>query len=251
MAQGQDIGRTRAEIGLTLDALQHRLAAPSLLEKGIDMITKWIGDGSRLSSIAFEGLRANPIAIGLIGAGVAWLAVANTGVLDSVAQDERVRSARRRLADMTGIGGAGGGPPSGPGPTFNPALGTPETNYTGGWVHQATDAARGAIRAVRDTAGEYTGRPVGWLRQQTGGLGGGMGGALGRHPLLIGAAGLCAGALIASLLPPTQVEDEWIGQSRDRMMQRLGELGRETIDRVRHNVDRAADEMLSGDTTTQ
>ncbi len=253
----QDIGRTRAEITLTLDALQHRLSARNLMEKGIDMVTKLIGDGGGLS-VAFEGLRANPIAIALIGAGVAWLAVANTGVLDTVAQDERVRAARRRLADMTGIGGApSGGPSSGQGPTFNPALGPEEHNQTGGWVHQAADAARGAIRAVRDTAGGYTERPAGWLRQAgsyvgTSDLGGGgMGGALGRHPLLIGAAGLCLGALVASLLPTTEVEDEWIGESRDQMVKRAGELGRETIDRIRHNLDHTADEMFSGDTTAQ
>jgi hypothetical protein len=252
----QDIGRTRAEIGLTLDALQHQsvLTARSFMEKGIDMVSKLIGDGGGLS-VAFEGLRANPIAIALIGAGVAWLAVANTGVIDTVAQDERVRAARRRLADMTGIGGtASGGPPGGQGPTFNPALGTEESDHTGGWVHQAADAARGAIRAVRDTAGGYTERPAGWLRQAgsyvgAGGFGGGAGGALGRHPLLIGAAGLCLGALVASLLPPTQAENEWIGQSRDRMVKRAGELGRETINRVRQNLDRTADEMLSSDTT--
>jgi hypothetical protein len=254
----QDIGRTRAEISLTLDALQDqsRLTARSLIGKGTDMVTKLIGDGGGLS-VAFEGLRANPIAIALIGAGVAWLAVANTGVLDTVAQDERVRSARRHLADMTGIGGTEGGePPSGQGPTFNPALGTEEHDHTGGWVHQTVDAARGAIRAVRDTAGEYTERPAGWLRQAgsyvgTSDLGGGTGGALGRHPLLVGAARLCLGALVASLLPPTQAEDEWIGESRDRMVKRAGELGRETIDRVRHSLDHTADEMFSGDTTAR
>jgi hypothetical protein len=254
----QDIGRTRAEISLTLDALQHQsvLTARSFMEKGIDMVTKLIGDGGGLS-VAFEGLRANPIAIALIGAGVAWLAVANTGVLDTVAQDERVRAARRRLADMTGVGGApSGGPPSGQGPSFNPALGTEERDHTGGWVHQAADAARGAIRAVRDTAGGYTERPAGWLRQAgsyvgTSDLGGGMGGALGRHPLLIGAAGLCLGALVASLLPTTEVEDKWIGESRDQMVKRAGELGRETVDRIRHNLDHTADEMFSGDTSAQ
>jgi hypothetical protein len=255
----QDIGRTRAEIGLTLDALQHQLAARSLfekginlLDKGINMITKLTGDGGGLS-VAFEGVRANPIAIALIGAGIAWLAVANTGVLDTVAQDERVRAARRRLADMTGIGGmAGSEPPSGQAPAFNPAIGTAERDHTGGWVHQATDAARGAIRAVRDTAGEYTGRPAGWLRQAgdyagMSSFGGGVSGALGRHPLLVGAAGLCAGALIASLLPTSEVEDAWISRSRDQMMKRASEIGRETVNRVRQSLDQAADEAFSGD----
>src|SRR5579884_838061 len=193
----QDIGRTRAEIGLTLDALRHRLTARHLLEKGIDMVTESIGDSGLSTGV--EGLRADPIALALIGVGIAWLVAANTRVLDTVAQDERVRAARQRLADLTGLGGGA----AQQGPTFNPAIGSEASDQTGGWVHQATDAARGAIRAVRDTAGEYTGRPAGWLREasrtaldRAGGyageraddLRGRMSGALARHPFLISAA---------------------------------------------------------------
>jgi hypothetical protein len=252
----QDIGRTRAEIGLTLDALRRKLTARHLLEKGIDMVTESIGDGGGIS-IGFEGVRADPIALALIGVGLAWLVAVNTRVLDTVAQDERVRAARQRLADLTGIGG---GAPPGQGPTFNPAIGAEESGQTGGWVHQAADAARGAIRAVRDTASEYTGRPAGWLRETSrtaldraggyaGHAGGGMSGTLGRHPLLIGTAALLLGAVVASLLPTTRVEDEWVGQSRDQALKRAGELGRETIQRVRRNIDRVADEATSSDAT--
>lgn len=257
----QDLARTRAELSLTLDALRHKLTARHLLTRGMDMVTQSIGDGQGIS-IGFDGFRASPIALAMIGVGVAWLVAANTGVLDTVAQDERVQAARQRLTDLTGLGGA----PTGQGPTFvgNATLTGEERNRTGGWVHQATDAARGAMRAVRDTAGEYTGRPVGWLRdragdyagsagQQASDLGGRMAETFERHPLLVGMAGILAGVLVASLLPTTRVEDEWAGESRDRMAKRAGEVGREMIRRVRNSVDqsidRATGEPAAPDTT--
>lgn len=242
----QDIGRTRAEIGLTLDALRYKLTARHLLERGMDMITESIGDGQGIS-IGFDRFRASPIALAMIGVGAVWLVAANTGVLDTVAQDERVQSARRRLTDLTGLGGSGA--PRGQGPTFvsNPALGADERSRTGGWVHQAADAARGAMRAVRDTAGDYAGS----AGEQASNVGGRMSGALQRHPLLIGMAGLFAGAIVASLLPRSRVEDEWVGQSRDQAMKRAGEISREMVRRVRnsidHSIDRATSEPVSGE----
>src|SRR5579875_199672 len=240
----QDIERIRAELGLTLEALRHRLTARHLLQRGIDMITEAIGE-ERGVSIGFNGFRADPFALALLGIGVAWL-----------------RAARRRLADLAGIGGGEGGASAGqePAPGANPVLAADERGRAG-WVHQAADAARGAIRAVRDTAGEYTGRPVGWLRaagrtardragyagERAGNLGGHIGEACRRHPLLIGAAGLCAGALVAGLLPLTRTEARWVGKGRERVLRQAGELGRETIRRVRRNIDRVAEEAVADD----
>jgi hypothetical protein len=257
----QDIERIRAELGLTLEALRHRLTARHLLQRGIDMITEAIGE-ERGVSIGFNGFRADPIALALLGIGVAWLIAANTGIFEAVAEDERVRAARRRLADLAGIGGGEGGASAGqePAPGANPVLAADERGRAG-WVHQAADAARGAIRAVRDTAGEYTGRPVGWLRaagrtardragyagERAGNLGGRIGEACKRHPLLIGAAGLCAGALVAGLLPLTRTEARWVGKGRERVLRQAGELGRETIRRVRRNIDRVAEEAVADD----
>jgi hypothetical protein len=267
----RDIGRTRAELALTLDALRRKLTARHLLDRGMDMITESIGDGEGIG-IGFDGLRANPFALALIGVGVAWLVAANTGVLDTVAQDKRVRAARQRLTTPTGRGA--GTVPAGLEPAFvdNSTLAEDERRRTGGWVHQATDAARGAMRAVRDTAGEYTGRPAGWLREagrtalgragdyagaageRASTMGCRMAGTLERHPLLVGAAGLLAGALVAGLLPTSRVEDEWAGPSRDRALRRAGELGREMVRRVRDSVDQRLDRSggapASGDTAS-
>lgn len=238
----QDIGRTRAELALTLDALQYQLSARNLLRRGMDMITQSIGDGQGVS-IGFEGFRANPIALALLGVGAAWLIAANTGVIDTVAQDERVQAARQRLTDLTGLGGSGAQTPTFVG---GAGLGTDDQDRTGGWVHKAADAARGAIRTVRDTAGDYAGT----AGAQASSVGSRVAGVFERYPLVIGAAGLFAGALLASLLPRTRVEEEWVGQTREQAVSRAGDVGREMVRRVRasfdQSLDRATGEPVAG-----
>jgi hypothetical protein len=50
-----------------------------------------------------------------------------------------------------------------------------------------------------------------------------------------------AGAMIAALLPPTRVEDDWFGDTRDELWHRAEEVGQEAASRVRSVAVRAAD----------
>jgi hypothetical protein len=86
------IDDTRRRIGLTLDALAQRLAPGRLLQRGLEMT-------SRLSS-GGPGFRSDPIALGLIGAGIAWLLAINSGL---------VRRRNRDAASGTDSTGAGDG----------------------------------------------------------------------------------------------------------------------------------------------
>jgi hypothetical protein len=82
-----EIRRTRAELGLTLDALAYQLAPGQLVGKGIDMITQSV-KGNVAGRISLgEAVRNNRLPLALIGVGAAWLLARNLGSADGKAED--------------------------------------------------------------------------------------------------------------------------------------------------------------------
>src|SRR6202035_674059 len=143
-----------------------KLAARYLVEKGFDMFKDTLGDDYGLNR-SLEIVRANPVPIALIGIGAAWLLASNSGVVDRIAQDQRVEAARRRVTDLAsdvgnragelastvaarvGISGNGAARPLGH--TGNPMVDGAGARSSG-WVHQMSDTAQDAIRSARDSA---------------------------------------------------------------------------------------------------
>lgn len=197
-----------------------------------------------------EVLQANWIPLSLIGVGVAWLVASNTGLAERVAHDERVQAAGRKIGEIAGELGIGGSSEQEPGqgrPPFGPD-GQPlsrDSNggRSSGWVHQAADAARGALGSVRDAGGAVLDR-AGKLTDYAGDAGdltkrasGQLAERLDRDPWLIGVAGLVAGALVAAAIPPTRVEQEYIDETRESLRSKANELGHEAAERVRELAD--------------
>jgi hypothetical protein len=214
-----EIRRTRAELALTLDALAYRLTPHHLLGKGIDMITDSLSRNGIVGIDAAEAVRANRLPLALIGAGVVWLLVRNLGTPDGTA----------RGAAASGESSAGG---------------------SEAWVHQAAGAARGALRSVRDTGGEMLERVGHYAeyadqaKEQVRSVGASVRSTFERNPLLIGVAGVVAGAALALLLPATKREQEWLGKTREELWNKAEEIGHETAERVRDfaaRKDQAAD----------
>jgi len=189
-----------------------------------------------------EVIQANRVPLTLIGIGVAWLVASNTGLADRVVNDERVQAARRRLGEFAGdigIGGSSSGASGGQilGPDGE-TLARTDSDRGDGWVHQAAGAARGAIGTVRDAgsavldragaAGDLANRATSQVTEK-----------LSTDPWLIGVAGLVAGAIFAAILPPTRMEQEYIGEARDGLWNKANELGHEAAEAVRELADSA------------
>jgi hypothetical protein len=205
--------------------------------KGLEMITDSLKGGG-----VGEVIQANRVPLTLIGIGVAWLVASNTGLAERVVNDERVQAARRRIGEFAGdigIGGssreASGGQILGPdGETLTHA----DSERGDGWVHQAAGAARGAISTVRDAgsavldragaAGDLANRATSQVTEK-----------LSTDPWLIGVAGLVAGAIFAAIVPPTRIEEEYIGEARDGLWNKANELGHEAAEAVRELADSA------------
>ena len=208
-----EIRRTRAELGLTLDALADQLAPRQLVGKGIDMITQSIKGNEVLRVELGEAVRANRLPLALIGAGVAWLLARNLGIAGS-GRIEGTVAAGERVPHPKNRGDA--------------------------WVHQAAGAARGAIRSVRDSGGAVLERAeryaeyAGHAQEQARRAGGSLRTTFERHPLLIGLVGLGSGAALAALLPATKRERGWVDKTREELWKKAEEVGHEAADGVRN-----------------
>lgn len=253
----RDIARTRGELTLTLAALERKLAARYLIDEGLNMFKDTLGEDYGLHR-GLEIVRNNPVPIALIGIGAAWLVATNTNAVERIARDERVQTARRRVTDLAsdignragematsaaqriGIAGNGAGNDADRplGHTGNPMIDQPGAGMSSdGWVHEVSDRAQGMLQSVRDSSGAVLDR----ASESAGRIADQVTDTFERHPLLIGAIGLMAGALIAALLPPSRTEDEWFGPSRDQLWNKAEEAGQETVTRVRDVAMRAAD----------
>jgi hypothetical protein len=189
-----------------------------------------------------EVIQANSLPLTLIGVGIAWLVASNTGLADRVVNDERVQAARRRIGELAGDIGIGNGSSEEPGGQILGSDGEP-LNRTGaergdGWVHQAAGAARGAITSVRDAGSAVLDR-AGAATDLANRTSSQVTEKLSTDPWLIGVAGLVAGALFAAILPPTRIEQEYVGEARDGLWNKANELGHEAAERVRELADSA------------
>jgi hypothetical protein len=212
-----------------------------------------ISDTTESLQRGLDAIRANPIPVALIGLGTAWLIANNTGMTDRVtdtASDmgRRVADTGRRVADTASDMGrragdlaTGAAQKVGLASSGDRALG--HTGYpmvdrdgqqSEGWVHQVSDQASGALRSARDTSGALLNRVGSYAGA------GGVSDVFERNPLIIGAIGMMTGALIAALLPISEVENELLGETRDELWQRAEGLGEEAVQRVRDAATEAA-----------
>jgi len=202
----REIARTRGELSLTLAALERKLAARYLIDEGLNMFKDTLGEDYGLHR-GLEMVRTNPAPIALIGIGAIWLLANNTNAVDRIARDERIQAARRRMTDLAGdignragematsaaqrIGIAGNGADRPLGHTGNPMIDQPGGGMSSeGWVHQVSDRAQGMIQSARDSSGAMLDR----ASDSAGRIADQVADTFERHPLLIGAIGLMAGA---------------------------------------------------------
>jgi len=220
----RDIDHTRTELSRTLDALEMKLNARRISEKGFDMFRESF---DQAMNRGIELVRANPMPAALIGIGAAWMMAASTGAITLVAEDERVRAASRKVADMAGSAGNRAGEfATG---IAGRALGHSGIEETGqpasGWVHQVTDRAQGAINRTTDSANQMVDQ---------------VGSVIDRHPLVIGGVAMATGALIAALLPLSRFENDLIGSTRDELWHKAQQVSQDAATRMRDAASRAA-----------
>jgi len=273
----RQIEHTRADLALTLDALERKLATRRFVEKGITMFKdNFIGQEGLNRGL--DTIRANPVPVALIGIGAAWLIANNTNAIERLASNERVEATRRRVvglasdagsraselasdlgnraselasnvASSVGLGGSKETADRPLGHTGHPIVDT-DRDRPSGWVHQVSDLTQGAVSSARDSGQAIFERASDYASNGASRIADRLTDAFDRHPLAIGAIGVMAGALLAALLPATRAEDELLGETSDELWHKARETGGEAVARVRDVAVKAAERVADAAAST-
>lgn len=254
----------RADVEQTIDALRAKMSVGQIVD---ELSGRMKGDDAQaFFANAGRQVRDNPLALGLIGAGFAWLA-AGDGVRRSAgdAYDRYSDDDRDGLPAYPGaVSGHGGnrghgldysGPKSafaGTGDADDDAgesmadrldagygsakdAAASASDRVSGAVADGRDRGRDAMRNARRGAARYGNRAGdGFMR------------TLEEQPLVLGALAMAVGTAIGAALPATRTEDALMGEHRDRLRDEagdyLGRKGAEAADTAAETYDRVKDE---------
>ena len=257
----REVQQSRADIEHTLDAIQERLSPGQLFDEALGYFRG--GRGAEFTRNLGNSIAANPVPIALMGVGLAWMMVSGQRSahadrrsapddweedLDPI-EDEYVAFAEQDISYL--------GPQSDPGGGLGEDL--TEAGHTarekiGEMGDRASDAAarardraREAGAQVRDQFGRARparrerahdarrrARHYGDRARQ------GLLRSLDEQPLVLGAIGLAIGAALGAALPPTETEDELMGETRDKALRRATAMGREQAEKVRETAGAVA-----------
>lgn len=205
----REVETARDDLDRTVEALKDKMTPGQLIDE-ISRSFKGGVAGDMMGALGAQ-VRENPMALAMIGAGMAWL------MMGRGAQTPADPAARTYQTN------------AGPGAATAPS----ETSASGGL---GAASGRFASRAgevasdVKDAVGQAADRAVHGVQelgQQAGSAGRSAARSfedlLAHEPLIVGALGLAAGVAIGAALPATAVEDRTFGAARDKLVDAGGE----------------------------
>ena len=200
------IDATRADMRVTLEALERRLSFDRLIELTIGRVRE---RGGEFAGNLTDAAAQNPVPLLLTSIGLGWMMLTNRRGGAS-----RASYSSSDLADK--------------------ASGVADR------VHGAADRMHGAVDSARDTlehsaeslrgtasrAATATREQVDYARQR-------MDRLLDEQPLMLGAIGLAAGAILGAWLPTTEHEGRVLGDVRDKALSRVAQQSRSRYEAAR------------------
>jgi ElaB/YqjD/DUF883 family membrane-anchored ribosome-binding protein len=238
----RDAERVRAQIADTAEQLKSKMSPGQLIDEVMDYFKD--GDTSQMIGNLKHQVRDNPLALALVGSGLAWL-MAGSGPGGTSSQPKRNPlagngHARRPLAGSNTYGDPVHGAQSeGYGDRIGEAAGAfsdqvgDMVERVGEMADDASDSVRHSMHDLKDSAAESFNRAAeagsaAADRVRTTFLD-----ALDREPLVLGAIGVAVGAAIGAMLPPTRVERAYLGKASETVREGTSDLASEGIGKAR------------------
>lgn len=226
---------TRAELDQTVNAIQAKLAPENIMNQAMQSMKS---TASAASQAALDLVKENPLPSALIGAGLLWLAFNKTRGASGSSEGRARRSQHGLHRSARHASGHSGYDPYSDTARESPGV-------IGRAADKVKDAAETAADAVKDAAGTVTSKVSGYASTagaRAARLGGRAWEATGRarvaaagtyddYPLAIGAAAVAVSMAAGFALPVTRREREYLGPTRDRLMENVKARGAEAIER--------------------
>ncbi|MCB1339741.1 MAG: DUF3618 domain-containing protein [Pseudooceanicola sp.] len=263
-----DLEESRSRLGATLDELQDRISVDSLARDALGMVRE---NAAAYASSIDSAVRANPLALALTGAGLAWLIFGGRK-----ATPEPRKSALVRWEDEGGM----------PAPADDEAESTRWSQQIDALRARASHSLRGIesdarsrVGDLRDYAAERAKVLSDFTADMQKSLSDGLEGLsdagkerivkareaayaarlkversaraggreaermLNEHPMVAGGVALALGAALAAALPRTMVEDRTFGAESDRLMALAATQLREERSRLKDAASALADDL--------
>lgn len=260
-----EIDRTRADMDETFAALDSKLTPSQLLLEGWHLFR---GGSTAGAGKLWRVAREHPGPAAVIGLGLGWLLVESARGGDGGARRARYGTGYRggyeygegEYLGYTGSAGyaqtrhAGGTGYSGDDDTeegrlsaakekVKDAAGTVKETVAGAGhkVGDVAGRARDKASDLRHRASDEASELRGKARSQARRAKAGFWQMLEENPLMVGAATLALGVIAGLSIPSTRKEDELMGETRDRLVDEVKELGHETLEKGRHVAEAVAD----------
>lgn len=236
----QQIARTRAEIDVTLDAIQEKLSPGRLLDQVMDYTKE---NGGAFAGNLGRSVRDNPVPVALLGIGLGWLMFAG----GRPRHDDGLSYAGE-MDLIPGQGDAATGQAGAAGESIGHQVsgmadaGKAKARQLAGDARQLAEAAGDGISAARQRTYESAGR----IKDSTHRAREAAGHFIEENPLVVGALALAAGAAFGALLPSTRREDEMMGATAERFRDVAGAKAREAAEAVKHAAETAAESGNEG-----
>jgi hypothetical protein len=236
----------RANVEDTLDKLRDRLSVDRIIED----IEQSVGVQDVRETLALTGrqIRENPLALGLIGIGLAWILIgrgpSKQGLSDDANREGRDRPSGGILpaARHQDVPTRNHSAHDGAGESLAETVAGGAAEIAGkasALAHDLADQARHAASGVTDRVKELSTDAT--QRMHAGGLIRQIRQRIERQPLLLGGVALIAGAVIGAALPRTRTEDRLLRASRSRLLQDAREFAQGLKDRTTEAAQRSHD----------
>lgn len=203
----REIDQQRYHIEQIMSALENKLSPGEIFDR---MLNFGKGGGREFAGNLADTVKANPVPALLTAAGLMWLYSGRSKAPGDGLAAGYGTTTTSHAGTSTGLHGTSGG--------VREKLGHARSRVSGS-AHNVASSVRERAHGAADSARHGAARANEGFHRM-----------LDENPMAAGAIGIAVGALLGSLVPPTRKEDEWMGETSDRITGKAREMAREGRD---------------------
>jgi ElaB/YqjD/DUF883 family membrane-anchored ribosome-binding protein len=232
-----EISETQSELQHTVAEIQERLSPAHLKHQAADSVREAATNAreATIGRVQYMMRGQNPIPFALIGVGAAWLLMANrrrgNGYTDYTDYDESWSNSTSYISSDDEFA--------------SPYVAEGAESRGGRWAN----GARERTAHVRERASHMSSQARERARRAASQARSRWDTMVHDNPLAVGIAAVAAGALVGAALPRTDMENQYLGETRDSLVESAKEMAHDSLDSAREAAKDTVGNVLGGSST--